>query len=354
MIRKRIGSMVVRAYPRVTRRARGAEMVDTLLDASENSSRAFVLGCVSLLSGGFRERGHRWARLALAGVAVIACGAGVAVALTNGGSPSATLNGVSRAPSAWLRANRQALALVFNRGPACRISVTPRAASTQVLEGAPTTGLSSQFAVLRRPAPATASVSAARLRRLHLDAQGIYIHYARQGVTDGITYYMVPAASVGGNPLPDRCYAEQLTAFEGQAARLPAAQRPRAIAWERQLIKQRRGPTPGIAVITVGGGSISGQYLTLDELRTDPWRAGGGGSNHITKTALVLPDSVASVTAHYAAQSYPGRVPRPVTITRRVTDNLAIFVFRGAWDPPALTYSSATGAVLWSTPTTNG
>lgn len=146
----------------------------------------------------------------------------------------------------------------------------------------------------------------------------------------------------------DASYAEQLTAFENQAERLPAKQRPKAVAWERQLIKQEQGPTPGLAVITAGGGSIGGDYLTVDELRN---HLGGGraGNDNITETALLLPDSVASVTAHYDAQSYPGRVLRPVTITRRVSNNLAIFVFKGAWDPPKLTYRSATGAILWST-----
>ena len=89
--------------------------------------------------------------------------------------------------------------------------------------------------------------------------------------------------------------------------------------------------------MTAGGGSRGASYLTVDRLR-HPWEnAGGGGSNDITKTALLVPDSVTSVTAHYAAQTYPGRVRHPVEITRRVTDNLAIFILRGAWDPPSLT-----------------
>ncbi len=39
----------------------------------------------------------------------------------------------------------------------------------------------------------------------------------------------------------------------------------------------------------------------------------------------------------------------PVTVTRAAVNNLVVFVFRGAWDPPTLTYRSASGASLSST-----
>jgi hypothetical protein len=160
---------------------------------------------------------------------------------------------------------------------------------------------------------------------------------------------MIPATSVGGVQMPARCYAKQLTAFERHVTALPPPQRTGAITWERKLIRQNKRPRDGVVLVTAGGGSIGAEYLTVARLRADPWNGAGGGSNHITKTALLVPDSVASVTARYAAQTYPGRVTRPVEITRRVIDNLAIFVFRGAWDPPSLTYRSTAGTVLSST-----
>lgn len=208
MIRRWIGSIVVRAYPRQSRRERGLEMVDTLLDASEHSSLPFLSGCVSLVTAGLNERGRYGARLALAGVAVTACGAGAAIALTTGGG-SPTLTGqTTRVPVAWRGIRQRVFAQVSSHGGPCRISVVnPRLGPRQLLEGAPPTELSSLLAVLRQPAPTDARVSALRLRQLDIDAQGIYIRYARNGVTDGITYYMIPAANVGEDPMPARCYA---------------------------------------------------------------------------------------------------------------------------------------------------
>jgi hypothetical protein len=348
-MRRRIGWLVVRAYPARTRSARGAEMVDTLLDSSEKSRRAFMTGCVSLLIAGMQQRGRKVNRLVLGGIALVACGAGAAIAVVTGSSSSIAVGGSARVPDAWIRANARAFGLVASRDSACRY----RATRSSIRDGAPAPALSSTLAVLRRPAPTSERVSAAQLRRLHVSAQGVYIRYAREGVTDGTTYYMIPAANVGGGPLPDRCYTQQLSSFENQVTALPKTEHAEAISWARQLINQRETPSPGVVVATSGGGSFGATYVTLNRLRANTWSGGGGaGNNDITKTTLVLPNSVSTVTAVYSAQTYPGRVTRPLTITRQVSNNLLILVYRGAWDPPKLTYKSATGAVLWSTPST--
>jgi hypothetical protein len=62
VIRSRIGSLVLRAYPREIRAARGEEMLGTLLDAREDSEWAFIRGCGSLVLGGWRERSRESAR----------------------------------------------------------------------------------------------------------------------------------------------------------------------------------------------------------------------------------------------------------------------------------------------------
>jgi hypothetical protein len=77
---ERIGSLVLRAYPPATRRARGPEMLSMLLDAGEQSRLAFTRECGSLLVGGLRERAHphRRRNLLLAPgilIAVLAVGA---------------------------------------------------------------------------------------------------------------------------------------------------------------------------------------------------------------------------------------------------------------------------------------
>ncbi len=56
MIRERIGQAALRAYPPAVRQARGLEMLGMVLDAGEQSNRAFVRESASLVLGGFRER----------------------------------------------------------------------------------------------------------------------------------------------------------------------------------------------------------------------------------------------------------------------------------------------------------
>jgi hypothetical protein len=56
LIRERIGQAALRAYPPAVRQARGLEMLGMLLDAGEQSNRAFVRESGSLVLGGLRER----------------------------------------------------------------------------------------------------------------------------------------------------------------------------------------------------------------------------------------------------------------------------------------------------------
>jgi hypothetical protein len=56
VIGERIGRAALRAYPPAVRKARGLEMLGMLLDAAEQSNRAFVRESGSLVLGGLRER----------------------------------------------------------------------------------------------------------------------------------------------------------------------------------------------------------------------------------------------------------------------------------------------------------
>ncbi len=56
MNRERVGSAVLRAYPAETRKARGTEMLGTLLDSSADSSFRFAREVVDLLRLGLRSR----------------------------------------------------------------------------------------------------------------------------------------------------------------------------------------------------------------------------------------------------------------------------------------------------------
>lgn len=73
MIRDRIGQAALRAYPPAVRQARGLEMLGMLLDAGEQSNRAFVRESVSLVLGGLRERGALAARAGTRRLVADAC-----------------------------------------------------------------------------------------------------------------------------------------------------------------------------------------------------------------------------------------------------------------------------------------
>ncbi len=63
MMRSWLAQAALRCYPPPTRAARGAEMVDTLLEASANRHGAFVWNLVSLVASGLGERARASARL---------------------------------------------------------------------------------------------------------------------------------------------------------------------------------------------------------------------------------------------------------------------------------------------------
>jgi hypothetical protein len=155
-----------------------------------------------------------------------------------------------------------------------------------------------------RPSPGQ-RLSQDFLGRLIWQGSGIYVRYARSGKFYGVPYYLIPASNVGG-----KCCTGQ----------------------------------PGVQLIIQYAGDEIHDYISLKELRdhVEPKSIQTG----TTITPLVVPDQVASVTATYPAK---GHIPHQI-ITEQVNDNIVIFRSRimGGWDPPSLTYRSASGAVLWS------
>ena len=63
MMRSRLARAALRCYPPATRTARGAEMLDTLLEASADRHGVFVWNVMSLVAAGFGERARASARL---------------------------------------------------------------------------------------------------------------------------------------------------------------------------------------------------------------------------------------------------------------------------------------------------
>jgi hypothetical protein len=265
----------------------------------------------------------------------------------------------SAPPPGWGKLTLAANDRVHQQDAACRPQRLPGASALR--HDAPGQDLSSVLGVLHRPAPASQRVSERALRRLPVGrinevGRGIYLRYVRHGRRNGITYYFVPAANVSQfRAVPDRCYREQLKTFRQLAARYPADQRAALIGYEAVWLQQARTLAKhpaGVCLATVGaGGSGTGPCVTAVSLRKFDGRLGVSsyGNDHVTVTVLIVPDRVATVTVHYKRQSYPGRVPRALTVTERAVQNLVIFSLQGAYDPPSsLVYRSASGSVLWS------
>jgi hypothetical protein len=262
-------------------------------------------------------------------------------------------------PQGWVRLDGQAMDQTRKRDPACRLR--RRTGPSPVRDGAPDPALSSQLAVLRRPAPPRQRVSPEQLHHIggvSQFARGVDIRYVRQGRLDGVSYYLIPAANITQvYPIPRRCYREQLHAFRALARTQPSARQAALIAFEAKVLKSlqaRLQPTAGVclayrALNVSGGGPCSTAASLRELLGASGGPSGSAGNDHGTVTAMIVPDKVATVTARYDAQTRPGVVPHPITTTHRVTNNIVIFDLHGAWDPPAsITYRSANGSVLSS------
>lgn len=76
---------------------------------------------------------------------------------------------------------------------------------------------------------------------------------------------------------------------------------------------------------------------------------GGYGTNHVTITALIVPDRRCDRDRALSTPDIPRQSSHSLRVTRPAVENLVIFYLRGAWDPPtSLTYRSTSGLVLWS------
>ena len=220
--------------------------------------------------------------------------------------------------------------------------------------------LRAQLAVLRHPAPATQRVSAAALRKATEGGparfiRGVYLPYVRRLQRDGITYYLVPGSHVDAYVAPPaRCDREQLVAFRQDTKNLAPRRRTADIRYEQTELKARRDaarhPAGACLFITGSGFSGGGGCVNALALKNFTGAGGGGGNNHSIVTAMIVSDRVATATAHYGTQTYPGKVPKPITVTEHVHDNLATFYLHGAFDPPSLTYRAADGTILFKSP----
>lgn len=326
------------------------EIREQLLDA------AFAPSDPAAADPGRRRAGRL---VAIASVLVTVAVAAVSLVGLGGSSPRRSAPSrppvsppTARPPAAWFNALARAGQQTSRRDPGCSPPTQSRPTPLRFLTGPPPRSVTSVLASLSTPASGASRVTARDLRGRAPLANGIYLRYAWQGHADGIHFYVLPAAHVGGATGPARCAREEVAIFTAAAQRFPAAQRAAAIAYARKLLDPAE--QAGVSLITIGHGIRGGDSYPawrLAQLATNPaLGTGSGGDDHSTDTTLLVPDQVASVTATYPTQTYPGRVPKMTSVTKRPVRNLIVFHFSGAWDPPRLTYRSQTGAIIAQTP----
>jgi hypothetical protein len=308
-----------------------------------------------------RRRGWPGGFAVVASVLVIAGIVAVIVAFSHH-SGSTTPAGPDRGgsvPHRWVQWSRDAYTQTNRHDPACR----PRhpTGPNHTYDGRPPRPLTDLLRILHQPATGARRVS---LRQLHdnLPAdgvrtiRGIYLRYVQRGLQNGVNYYLVPAANVSDlRPAPERCYRQELAAFRQRADRLPSTQAQAASRFEQeQILDQRRNTRgPGVCLILQSTFGRGINCVTAAALQANRRAAVDISDNgHGTVTAIVAPNSVRSITARYPTQTRPGRVPHPVTTTETLTNNnVAIFLLRGAWDPPKLTFHGDTEGTMRETNT---
>jgi hypothetical protein len=307
----------------------------------------------SQLAGAARASARRRLRLprwigvvpALAAVGVAVVVVVLALTLLHHGHP-ATAAATGPAQRGYLPAEVKYLREAARHVPECHAGKGPVLPATS--DGSPGPELLSLLAVLRRPATAADQLP----RSLHAGAetQGIYVHYIRLArVSDGMSYYIVPAESVARKVfIPARCYAAIIAAVRAELPQIPAKYRAptldlaeRIVARDRLAARARTGP--GVCLLMTGNAGTAGTCGATAAQLTSVGLVSFSGS-----VSGVVPDGVATVTLRYP----DGGGRHPKTVTASVVGN----VFASATTmelrlpSPSMIWRSSTGAVLKTIP----
>lgn len=341
----------------------------SLVKAAERQRHAQNADHATARAGGSGRPARRWAWLRslrrpasaiplLAAVAVTLAVAVVALTTIGHGHPGGPRSAAG--PAAAHRRQElgylQAADQKVLRTHACRARVPAVPALSQ---GSPPAALLATLGVLRRPATIADTFPGSLQDKGGL--RGIYVRYIRRArVVNGVSYYVVPAASLPDLVPPTGCDAAIVAALHAELPRIPASLRAPTVALQAQMIARQRE----IAQEAASGG-VCLMFASVDG------RGGtcGATASQVEQRGLVsaygllsgvVPDGVATVTIHYPASNGLAAL----TVTADVVGN----VFVTSVSPstgvvghlgsvnlhPAMIWRSATGAIVRTVPAGRG
>ncbi len=224
----------------------------------------------------------------------------------------------------------------------------PTSPSTKLNNGTPSQTILSTFGVFRSRQAQQPQQPLPPFRQGEIYAK--YIRVAQR--RDGSTFELAVISHGASAPLLSaRCQKLETKALTAQVAKLPQAERGRALqlADDELLDKQYIHRHPE-SICTIGGGG-AGCVPFLYAQADGALMSSGTGSQGSLWSYLV-PDGVATVTAHYPAEgpktSFHQHWP-PITITAQVINNIAVWSLKrepGDIFPATITWRSASGTTV--------
>ena len=256
-------------------------------------------------------------------------------------SSSGPLGGDHSQELSYIRAaDRTAL-----RTPACQ---SLNATTPPVSHGSPSGRLLSILGVLRRPATAADRLPSALQGGGY--AWGIYVRYIRLArVKDGVSYYIVPAASPDSGPtrLPKRCHAAMVAALQAELPHIPVQLRAPTLAlqareWDQQRLLAEQASKHVVCLLFNSADASGGTCgAATSEIRDKGMISSAGPLSGI------VPDGVAIVTVHYPARD--GLAAHTAT-SDVVGDVFATSIRSRHQQLPAMIWRSAQGKIIKTVP----
>jgi len=226
----------------------------------------------------------------------------------------------------------------------------------------------STLPVLRRPAagvdrlPATFYVHG-RVQLSFLQGGEVYVRYVRRArVSDGITFYVVPATDLGQSPLSptaaNRCYRLTVAALRAELPTVPPAGRAATRRYGDAEFAVGRynletsSVHEGVFLFTErsnGYGAAGGQSPST--IQRTGILGGGGGGNPPSPIVMdgIVPSGVATVTLQFSATRHGSRRLPPFSATGDVVGDVFVMpvptLFQRGWPTTAI-WRSASGEVI--------